>query len=143
MATTDRALGTWSGTAVFTESDVFCGIVSVAFEAESDDLTVQIMGNRFYLGGICVDDQCAILGQQLCKTMEGMPDIVNIFKEIQMIRVHVQHDGDLREKAYETVGIFAGFGDEGIGVPQTKVAADLGKDTADTDRRIHTSLHEH
>ena len=57
------------------------------------------MGNSLYFRGICIDDQSTIRGQKLGKTVKGMADIVNILKEIQMICVHVQNDGDLREKA--------------------------------------------
>ena len=88
-----------SGAAIFIESDIFGGVVSVAAQTEGDNLAVQIMGNSLYFRGICIDDQGTILGQKLGEAVKGMADIVNIFKEIQMICVHVQNDGDLREKA--------------------------------------------
>ena len=88
-----------SGAAIFIESDIFGGVVSVAAQAESDNLAVQIMGNSLYFRGICIDDQSTIRGQKLGKTVKGMADIVNILKEIQMIGIHVQDDTDFREKA--------------------------------------------
>ena len=69
-----------------------------------------------------------------------MTDIVNVFKEIQMIGIHVQDDADLREEASKAVGVFAGFGDECAGMSQAQVTTDRRQDTADRDGRIKTAL---
>ena len=48
---------------------------------------------------ITVDDQGTVSRKFFCKQPEGMADIVNILKEIQMIGIHIQDDTDFREKA--------------------------------------------
>ena len=49
--------------------------------------------------GVAVDDQSTVSREFFCEQTERMTDIVNVFKEIQMIGVHVQDDADLREEA--------------------------------------------
>ena len=69
-----------------------------------------------------------------------MTDIVNVFKDIQMIGVLVQDVADLREEAYNAVGVFAGCGDDCAGMSQAQVTTDRRQDTADRACRIKTAL---
>ena len=63
---------------------------------------------------IRIDDQGSVCGKQLGKSAEGMTDIVNILKEIQMVCIHIQDNTDLREKAQKAVCVFAGLSDKKI-----------------------------
>ena len=48
---------------------------------------------------IRIDDQGSVRWQQLGKFAEGMTDVVNILKKVQMVSINVQDHTDLREKA--------------------------------------------
>ena len=48
---------------------------------------------------IRIDDQGSVCGKQLGKSAEGMTDIINILKKVQMVSINVQDHTDLREKA--------------------------------------------
>ena len=43
-----------------------------------------------------------------------MADIIQILEEIKMVRVYIQDNADLGEKAQKTVGVFTGFCDKGL-----------------------------
>ena len=47
---------------------------------------------------IRIDDQGSVCGKQLGKSAEGMTDIINILKKVQMVSINVQDHTDLREK---------------------------------------------
>ena len=48
---------------------------------------------------IRIDDQGSVCGKQLGKFAEGMTDVVNILEKVQVIRINIQDNADLREKA--------------------------------------------
>ena len=76
------------------------------------------------LPDIAVYDKDAILWQKLCKPSEGVSDIIDILKEIQMVRLDVQNDLHGGKKGQEAVGIFTGLGHEHLRAAHTDIAAD-------------------
>ena len=71
-----------------------------------------------------------------------MTDIVQILEKIQMIRINVEDDADLREETEEAVGIFACLHQKCIVASDSVIAFDQRQYTADRDRRIHIGRHE-
>ena len=69
-----------------------------------------------------------------------MPDVIQILKEVQMIRVDIEDHSDLRFKAQETVGILTGLRHKILGASDTDIAADLLQDPAYGDGRIKVGL---
>ena len=59
-----------------------------------------------------------------------MTDIIQIFKEIQMIRIDIQDDADLWEKVQKTVGIFTGFCHKNTIRADTDITMNSRKNTA-------------
>ena len=57
--------------------------------AHSHNLRVDACADFLIVFNITVDDQCTIFREQFCKFMEGIADIVQIFKEIQMVRFNI------------------------------------------------------
>ena len=74
-------------------------IICFVFESVSDNFARQIFDDVLIMRGVAVDDQSTVSREFFCEQTERMTDIVNVFKEIQMIGVHVQDDADLREEA--------------------------------------------
>lgn len=116
--------------------DVCRMVVTVGRRTVSDDLAGKSFGDLLETVNVAAYDQRAVSGQKRCKTMEGAADILNIFKEIQMVLFYIKNDADLREKAQETVGILTGLRDKICGRTHTDIAADRFVDTADGKRRI-------
>ena len=54
-----------------------------------------------------------------------MADIVQIFKKVQMVRIHIQNQLDARIKFEKAVGVFAGFGDKILGAADTDIAVNI------------------
>ncbi len=111
-------------------------VVTAGRRAVSDNPAGKPFGDLFETVNVAAYDQRAVSGQELCKTVEGAADIMNIFKEIQMILFYIKDDADFREKTQETVGILTGFRDKIFGRTHTDIAADRFIDTADGKCRI-------
>ena len=105
---------TESSMSEFIVCDIVSSVVGFLLKAVGDDFAWKILRDLLVFRSICVDDQCAVCRKKFCKLTERMTDVINILEEIQMIRIHVQDDADLREKAQEAVGVFAGFGEESL-----------------------------
>ena len=54
-----------------------------------------------------------------------MTDIVQVFKKVQMIRIHIQDQFNARIEFQKAVGIFAGFGDEILGAANADVTVNI------------------
>ena len=74
--------------------NIGCCIISFMLQSVSDDFAWQIPDDILIMRSITVDDQGTVSRKFFCKQPEGMADIVNILKEIQMIGIHVQDDTD-------------------------------------------------
>lgn len=75
-------------------------------------------------------------GIRLREAAERTTDVGKILEEIQMVRVYVEDDADLRIQRQKAVGILAGFGDKVRGMPDTDLPADALQHAADRNRRI-------
>ena len=124
---------------IFVISDICCLIICIMFQTISDHITWKIPNDIFIFRSICIDDQCTVSRKKLCKAAEGMTDIVNILKEIQMVCIHIQDNTDLREKAQKAVCVFAGFCDKSLRIAYADVSADSRKNTSHTDSRVTVS----
>lgn len=74
-------------------------IICLMFQTVGKYLAGQSFCDFFILRCICVDDQSSVLWKKLCKFAERAADIFNILEEIQMIRINIQDNADLRKKA--------------------------------------------
>ena len=43
---------------------------------------------------IAVDDKSAVLREEQCKTVKRVADVLNIFKEIQMVFFYIENNAD-------------------------------------------------
>ena len=103
-----------SGMSEFIVCDIVGCVVGFFLKTVGDDFAWKILRDLLVFRSICVDDECTVCRKKFCKLTERMTDVIDILEEIQMIRIHVQDDADLREKAQEAVGVLAGFGEESL-----------------------------
>ena len=89
-------------------------IICLMLQTLGKYLAGQSFCDFFVLRCICVDNESSVLRKKLCKFAERAADIFNILEEIQMIRINIQDNADLREKAQKAVCILTGFGQEGL-----------------------------
>ena len=85
---------------------------------------------------LAVDDESTIGREKFCKFAERIADIINVFKEIEMIFFNIQYNSCLREEMEETVCVFACFSDKYIRVAHTDVSANGMEDAAYRHSRI-------
>ena len=124
------------GIALFVISNIGCTVIQGSFFAKSDNTTGKIGGDLFNFINISVDDESSVFRKKLSKKVERITDIVQVFKKVQVIRIHIQNNTDFREKVQETVGIFACFRNKKVRSADTDIAFDRFQDTADRDCRI-------
>ncbi len=55
----------------------------------------------------CVDDECTVCRKKFCKLTERMTDVIDILEEIQMVRIHIQDNTDLREKKLRKLLVYS------------------------------------
>ena len=96
------------------EGNILSYIISRVFQSAGNDLAGKVFGDLFIVRNITADDQSSVSGQFFSKQLEGMADIIQILEEIKMVRVYIQDNADLGEKAQKTVGVFTGFCDKGL-----------------------------
>ena len=130
------------GAAVLVERHVFRAVIRILRITEGDDAAGESFRHRLKLIAGRVDNERAVLRDERRETVEGRSDVVEVLEEIQMVGVDVENDGDVREKAEETVRILAGFRDKIRGGADARRTADRGKNAADQDRRIGLSGHQ-
>jgi len=70
---------------------IVCGGPSLltAFLIKSNHTAVKIPCDLLQFVNGTVDDQAAVCGQELCKLMERISDIVNILEKVQMILLNI------------------------------------------------------
>lgn len=86
------------GIAEFIISDIR-GAVVAGRRTICDDPTAQIVRELFDLRDVPVYNERSVFGKKSGKFMERVTNIVNIFKEIQMIFFYIKNNADLWEKA--------------------------------------------
>ena len=74
-------------------------VLCIVLQTICNYLTGKIFDDLFIMRGICIDDQCSVSGKQLGKFAEGMTDVINILEKVQVIRINIQDNADLWEKA--------------------------------------------
>ena len=124
----------------FIKGNVFGHVISRVLQSAGDDLTGKVFGDLLIIRNIAADDQGSVSGQLLCKQLKGMADIVQVLEEIQMVRVNIQDDADLGEKAQKAVGVLTGLCDKGLGPAHTDIAVNGRQYSAHRDRRVGISL---
>ena len=87
-----------------------------------------------------VDDQRSALLDVSCETMERVPDVIQVFEEVQMVGIDIEDQAVPGLQAEETVGVFTGFRNKVLRTSDTDIAADLFQDTAHGDRGIQIRL---
>ena len=73
----------------FIITDVVCSVVCLVVDSVGDDFTGKIPDDILIFFCIAVNDQCTVAGKFLCEQPEGMADIIDIFEEVQMVRIHI------------------------------------------------------
>ena len=101
-----------------------------------DDAAGKAGRDFLHIRNIRIDDERPVFGNQLREAAERTTDVGKILEEIQMVRVYVEDDADLRIQRQKAVGILAGFGDKVRGMPDTDLPADALQHAADRNRRI-------
>ncbi len=84
---------------VFIPGNVCCGVIGIVLQTIGKNIAWKLPVIVSYSGVSALMIRVPSAGKQLCKFAEGMTDVVNILKEIQMVSIHVQDHTDLREKA--------------------------------------------
>ena len=54
----------------------------------------------------------AVIGYQRCKLVKGIDYMFNILEIVQMVRIYIENNFNLRPEAEKAVHVFAGFGYE-------------------------------
>ena len=75
--------------AKFVICDIFCVIVTGGIRTVGDRLGGQTGCKFIQTVDLLADDQCAVLWKKFCETAEGMADVFQVFKEIQMVCINV------------------------------------------------------
>ena len=88
-----------------------------------------------------VDHNRTIFRYQLAEAMEGMDDIINILKEVQMVCVYIQDDGNRRMETQEGVGVLTGFRNKAVMCTDAQGTADRRQVAAYHNSGIHAALH--
>ena len=127
---------------IFIIGNIPCLIICILFQTIGDHIAGKVADDLFVSGRVCINDQSSVSRKKLGKTAEGMTDIINILKKVQMIGIYVQDNTYFWKKAQEAVGIFAGFCDKGFRFAYTDIASDGRENAAHTDGRIAVSLQE-
>ena len=83
----------------FVKRNIGSIIIAGSVHTVGYDLAGQSFCQLIQVFNLTVDDQRAVVRQQLGKFAEGMTDVVNILEKVQMVCVNVQDNADLREKA--------------------------------------------
>ena len=112
-----------------------------SFFIKSDHTAVKIPCDLLQFVNGTVDDQTAICGQEFCKLMERISDIVNILEKVQMIRLDVQDHGDRRIEGKERVIILARLHDDRAALADTVTGMQQRKRAADHDGRVLLRRH--
>ena len=84
--------------AVFIIGNISSLIISIMFQTIGNYLAWKIADDVFILRCICIDDQCSVSRKKFCEAAERMTDVIDIFKEVKMVCIHIQDHTDLREK---------------------------------------------
>ena len=83
----------------FIISDIVGSVICFFLQTVGDDLTWKLLYDLLVFRSVGIDDQCAVCRKKLSKSAEGMTDVINILKEIQMISIYIEDNTDLWEKA--------------------------------------------
>ena len=109
----------------FVESNILSGVITCRFQTISDDVAWQTFSNLSDVVDFTVDNEDTLLIQFFCKLPEGMTDVIDIFKEIQMVFFYIKDDLKTWIELQEAVGIFAGFCDKGFRLPPTLIVGSV------------------
>ena len=74
-------------------------IVCVGGGAISDDPAGKALCDFIQIRDSVVDDQTSVHRKEICKLAEGMPDVRQVLKKIQVIFFNISDDSDFWEKA--------------------------------------------
>ena len=88
-----------------------------------------------------VDHNGAGFRYQLAEAMEGMDDIINILKEVQMVSIHIQNDSNCRVEAEEGVGVLTGLRNKAVMGTDAQGTADSRQIAAYHNRGVNAALH--
>ena len=111
----------------FVESNILSGVITCRFQTISDDVAWQTFSNLSDVVDFTVDNEDTLLIQFFCKLPEGMTDVIDIFKEIQMVFFYIKDDLKTWIELQEAVGIFAGFCNEIVGMTHADIAVEAAK----------------
>ena len=118
------------------------GIVVVRLaEAEADHRQINAFNSLQHILVIAVDDETA--GGQMAELVEALFDIIQRLEVVQMIRVDVEDDRDIRRQLEEGVHILACFAHDDVAVTDIAVAADEGQLAADDGGGIKAGADQH
>ena len=114
-------------------------VIQRAVISITDDFALQTFGKCIKVRNVRIDDQSAVFWKKLGEFPEGAADIIKIFEKVQVIRINIQDDADLREEMQEAVGVLTGFRDKESRITHPDVAADGFQDTSYGNGRIQIS----
>ena len=81
-------------------------------------------------------------GGHLGKLVEGFLNIRQILEVIQVVLLHVQHQGQSGEEIQEGVAVFAAFQQNGVAVAHPVAGVKQGQIAADHNRGVQVCLHQ-
>ena len=105
--------------------NVLRGIMAVRGRSEGDDPAFQAVRDLLQILDAAVDHQQAVLRKLLREKAEGVPDILQVLEEIQMIRLDIQNHLQRGIKGQKAVGVLAGLGDKQIRAAHADISADI------------------
>ena len=90
---------------------------------------------------IAIDDNQSIFRRQQAKFMERMDDIIQIFKEVQVVGLDIEHDRNGGSKRQKRVAILTRFGHKAAVSPNAQSTTNRRQITAHHNCRVKRRLH--
>ena len=131
------------GMGKFIKCDVRSIIVAFPLLAVSDNTAWKSIRDFLHIRNFTINDQSSIFRKKLREKTEGMTDIIEIFKEVEMIGVNIQDNTDLRIKMKKTVCVFTCLCQEYLRISDTNISIDRLQNTAYRDQMCIRDRYKH
>ena len=118
---------------VLVKGNIIGKIITVTCETKCDHLTCQTFRDLGQIRNLAINNKSPMFRDKLGKTTEGMADVVDILKEIQMIRINIQNNSGCWVELQETVGVFAGLSNKILGMAYADISVNHLQNAANGD----------
>ena len=85
---------------------------------------------------ISINNKYTVFIELFGKKTERTADIIQIFKEVQMIGIYIENKFNARIEFKKTVGIFTSFCNKVLRSSDTDIAVDIFEDASDRNCRV-------